>query len=329
MKQTFFTALIVIFLAASFFLFQNCSSHPLNQSSLSSKDTEGSTITPELSSNIDPNNSIITDSGVTIGPKELKNLTADLRLESPENCEEICQEQQCLEAFENESTVCAGDANSTACTAASQDLKTCQTESAEACSRDRGLCRPLNIPPDPYTLTSFTVPSGYKRAKVVVEHCTDRNDALIIEGPRMYFKTLNSGALWNARFGANVGRGPLCKKEGLLDIAKVKIQMSDPSSPFEAQSFLAEQEYIWKLPGAVSFPITTDMISDMNTSEPVFVHLKSIVGPGAKLHKIYDNYNEKSQLSFIMEYIFWYDPKYVTTFDFYYKKSVREYSDYN
>ncbi len=315
--------IIILAVIISLLFFQNCSSsYPVGESShLSEVEiTPG----PDTDENNEDDFSIdiddigdgpITDKGVSLLPKDLKNLTATLLLESPEDCERTCKEQQCLGTVDenSEQLLQACLANVENCE--NNLIKTCIQESITTCSRDKGLCRPLKIHPDPYTLESFTVPGGYRKAQVVVEHCTDRNDVLVIEGPYFYFKTLNSGDLWNARFGANVGRGPRCKKEGLLDIAKVRIRTTDTNGKFHS-----EKEYIWKSPAYLSFPMTNRMITDMDDSEPVFAHYKGAVGPGAKLHKIYDNYHLKGQLSFIMEYIFWYDPKYTTIFDFYYKK---------
>jgi len=276
---------------------------------------------------ITPNEAeVITDEGVYISPQKLNNPTFSLNLESPKDCERTCTFQQCLgtvdeedgddENDEQDLNTCLNlQENNEIEDCSNKTMRDCIKKSVEACSRDKGLCRPLKIPHDPYTLASFTVPAGYKKAQITIEHCTDRNDVLVVEGPILSFQTLNSGDLWNARFGANVGRGPRCQKEGLLDVAKIKIRTTDLKN-----NLGSPKKYEWKMPAALSFPINTKMITDMDISEPVFVHLKGMLGPGAKLHKIYDNYHTKGQLSFLMEYIFWYDPKYVTTFDFYYKK---------
>ncbi len=280
------------------FLFQNCSNELPSANDASSKSSGtsepnevpigsseyGSIIIPSSTNPNDP-------SDVVVGPNNLINIQPNTFIESPVNCTNICQEQQ----------QCASQKSSS-------ERLSCRN----SCNRRTGLCAPFELHRDPYTLTSFVVPGGYKKVNITLEHCTDRNDVLVIEGPYLHFKTLNSGAIWNARFGANVGRGPRCKKEDLLDHAKVKVRNFN-----KAGNFQSEKVYIWKFPAALSYPL--NVINDIDIQKPVFVHVKSLKGPGVKIHRIYDNEAYNKQLSFILEYIFWYDPKYTTNFDLYYK----------
>ena len=307
--------IVFAFIVGSLLLFQNCSPSfdeegsptsrydnddpgdsrfPLNDDGTTTEDnTLDEDDTDPENPDDDPTNPDDDDDNPVFGPKDLK-VNVDQIIESPEDCERTCQEQQeCSE----------------------QDNEADRTSCVRSCNRETGLCQPFEVPPDPYTLTEFTIPAGYKKAEIVLEHCTDRNDVLVIEGPFMAFKTLNSGAVWNARFGANVGRGPRCKGLDLLDIAVLKVRTSNDQGELQP-----EKQYIWKLPGALGQSLS--MIKDLDWEGPVFAHVKKIEGLGAKLYKIYDNRAPNKQLSFIVEYVFWYDPKYVTTIDLYYKKKV-------
>lgn len=243
----------------------------------------------------------MSNSDVTLTPEQLLNLPSEVLVPAPENCEATCIEQMGCET------------NNVADT----DRQQCRN----ACQRDTGLCKPYELTNDPYVLTSFTVPAGYKKAKVILEHCTDRQDVLIIEGPSMHFKTMNPAMLhvgngWsNMQFlGANVGRGMSCAGFNLRDIARVKMQTQDESGNFGAQV-----EKVWKMPGALGFSFQD--IPDIDLSKPIFVDFKSVSGPGIKLEKIYDNNLPNHQLSFLVEYMYWYDPKYTTEFDLWYKKA--------
>ena len=301
MRKSIKLIIIPATLLSLFVLFHNCSPALSPESSVDKKSQggDGSTsLEPEEFEGRDLptfERSPYESSDIVIGPEKLSELAlgTDLKISAPEDCEKICKEQQ----------ECSLQNNST-------DRSACE----RSCNRETGLCTAFSVEPDPYTLTSFTVPAGYKKAHVILKHCTDRNDVLVVESPSLYFKTLNSGAVWNTRFGASVGRGPRCKKEGLLDHAKLYIQTYNDKG--EKQP---EKEYIWKLPGALDYPLM-EVIEDMDPSAPVFAHVKEIEGPGVKMYKIYDNNWPNKQFSFVVEYVFWYDPKYVTTFDFYYKK---------
>ncbi|MCB0413056.1 MAG: hypothetical protein KDD50_01900 [Bdellovibrionales bacterium] len=236
-----------------------------------------------------------------LGPDQLIDITNVATFSAPDNCEQICQ-----------ATMGCNDGN-----LSSSEQTSCQN----SCNRETGgLCSDLSIARDPYTLTGFTVPAGYKKAEIELEHCTDRQDNLHISGNSMSFMTMNPAMLhvgngWrNMSFlGANVGRGANCESYGLWDIAKLKVKVTNSSGT------VTTQQYVWKMP-ALNDLTLDGILADMDLTAPTFAHIKAMVGPGIKTYRIYDNYQANDQLDFVAEYYFWYDPKYTTKIDFYYKK---------
>lgn len=246
-----------------------------------------------------PNSGTVNDGDVLLTPVDLQGLTDELSVQPPPDCEQTCEKQMGCEKISN---------------------ATEKASCVASCSVESGLCQPYPIANDPNVITKFTVPAGYKVAHVTLKHCTDRQDVLHIEGTGMHFKTLNPAMLhvgsgWsNMRFlGANVGRGPDCEEAKLRDVIDLTVQTYD-----DAGEPSAIQNYKWKMPAVLGY--TFSMIKDIDPIAPTFVQFKSIEGPGVKILRIYDNDQSNKQLSFLVEYLYWYDPVYKTSFDFYYKK---------
>ncbi|MCB0412961.1 MAG: hypothetical protein KDD50_01425 [Bdellovibrionales bacterium] len=347
-KKSLFGILVLSVLIT---MFQNCAGGIGSEDSSSQDGADVSKSDTDLSLSIenpfqiDLNNPVVTlpsndmdesgeDNTNVLGPDVLSQ--TDVTVRAPDNCESQCQSA-------NDCSTKAG---------------TQKTMCQNMCSRDQGICKDQTISRDPNTISNITIPAGYKKARISIEFCSDRNDVMIFGGPNVSFKTTHKSGRdpywfwwwdssdfgwwnwwgWNTHYvGQEVGRGNWCmyrkrnsrawfwwygrgKKGDYNDTAYVSVRSTNSNGQLQAA-----KEYRWAMPGFLPFNFGK-VVSDMDSGKAAYAIVKKINGRGVKRYAYYNNQSEIGQVETVLEFDVWYynwwNSIYTVEIDFYYKKRL-------